>query len=59
VGAQTVFQAAYHLPLVFERLRSFDVQFEGEKGDQGKWSVIGRRSSANPEDGRPTTDDRF
>ena len=32
-GAQPVFQAAYHLPPIFERLRSFDVEFEGKEGD--------------------------
>jgi len=38
-GAQTIFQTAQHLPLVFERLRCFDVQFEGEKGDQEQFPV--------------------
>jgi hypothetical protein len=31
------------LPLVFERLRCFDPQFEGEKGDHevvGRWSLV-------------------
>lgn len=34
--AQLVFQAAYHLTPVFQRLRSFNVQFEREKGNQAK-----------------------
>jgi len=32
-GAQPVFQAAYDLAPIFERLRSFNVEFEGEKGN--------------------------
>ena len=38
-GTQTVFQAANHLPFVLERLRGFDVKFEGEEGDQGQFPV--------------------
>src|SRR4029077_13576874 len=30
-GAQAVFEAAYDLTFVLERLRGFDVEFEGEK----------------------------
>jgi hypothetical protein len=41
MGAQPVFQAANDLPLVLERLRRFDAQFEGEKGNH---RVIRRRS---------------
>lgn len=32
-GAQPVFQAANHLPFIFERLCGFDLEFEGEEGD--------------------------
>ena len=32
-GAQAVFQATQDLSLILERLRRFDVQFEGEEGD--------------------------
>ena len=42
MGAQPVLQAAYHLPLVFEGLCRFDVQFEGEKSDH---SVVSRQTS--------------
>src|SRR5579863_2615072 len=43
MGAQSVFQAAHNLPLVLERLRCFDAQFEGKKGDHsvvGRWSLV-------------------
>jgi hypothetical protein len=43
MGAQPVFQAAHDLPLVLERLRCFDAQFEGEKGDHwvvGRWPLV-------------------
>ena len=39
-GAQTVFQTAHNLSPVFQRLRSFNAEFEGEKGEQGNL-VIG------------------
>ncbi len=35
--AQPVFQAAYDLPAIFDGLRGFDVEFEGEKGDGMQW----------------------
>src|SRR3989442_2119352 len=34
VPAQTVFQAAQHLPLIFQRSRVGNVNFEGEKTDR-------------------------
>ncbi len=52
MSAQPVFQTAYHLPLIFERLRMFNAQFECKKGDQrtvvGRWlSVAGQRRTTN------------
>src|ERR1019366_6071912 len=38
-GPQTVFQAAHDLTFILERLRRFDVKFEGEEGDQGQFPV--------------------
>jgi hypothetical protein len=40
VCQQPVFQAANHLPLILERLRRFNAQFEGEKRDH---LVVGRQ----------------
>jgi hypothetical protein len=34
-GSEAVFEAADYLPPVFQGLRRFDAEFEGEKGDQG------------------------
>ena len=46
--AQPVFEAAHHLPLVFEGLRSFNVQLEGEKSDHSsrQSSVISRQQNS-------------
>ena len=41
-GAQPVFQAADDLAPIFDRLRRFDVEFEGEEGDHGESLVVGR-----------------
>jgi hypothetical protein len=40
--AQAVFQAAHHLPFVFEGLCVLDAKFEGEKGNHKP--VVGRSS---------------
>ena len=57
VRAQPVFQAAHHLPLVFEGLRGFDVQFEGEKSDHcsRQSSVVSRQLILKTDDRRLTT----
>jgi hypothetical protein len=43
-GPQLVFQTAYDLATVFDRLRSFDVKLEGEKSDGhsvvSRWSFV-------------------
>src|SRR5258708_2453636 len=46
-GAQTVFEAADDPPFVLERLRRFDMEFEGEKCDGHQFSVPSCRFSVN------------
>src|SRR4030088_1913175 len=45
-SAQAVFQAAHDLPFILKRLRRFNAQLQGEKGDHRQF--VGRWSSANP-----------
>jgi hypothetical protein len=54
---QPVFEAANHLPLVFEGLRRFNVQFEGEKSDHSsrQSSVVSRQQILKTDDRRLTT----
>lgn len=47
MSAQTVFHASYNLPFIFEGLRRFDAEFEGEESDQSRrwwkgsrWSFV-------------------
>src|SRR5208283_1110710 len=43
-GAQPVFHAAHHLPLVLERVGGFDAEFERERGDHEKQWAASRYS---------------
>jgi len=43
-GSEAVFEAADYLPPVFQGLRRFDAQFEGEEGDQGFRGAFSRRA---------------
>src|SRR6185369_1552823 len=56
-GPQPVFEATDHLPLVFEGLSRFDVQFEGEKSNHSsrQSSVISRQRILKTGDRRLTT----
>lgn len=40
-GAETVLQATNNLPFILERMRRFDVKFDGEEGDQRQFLVSG------------------
>jgi hypothetical protein len=58
VRPQPVFQTAYNLPFVFERLRRFDVQFDGEKSNQwGRRPLVDSRWQ-NEWCERPTANDQ-
>ena len=57
MGAQPVFQAAYDLPLILERLSVFDLEFDSEEGDHwvlGRYQANGSRLYRNALiEGRP------
>jgi hypothetical protein len=48
VGAQAVLQAAQDLPLVFERPRVGDVNFQGEKANRHFRSTISTETDEQP-----------
>jgi hypothetical protein len=49
-GSEAVFEAADYLPPVFQGLRRFDAEFEGEEGDQGFRGLLskGRTERSKP-----------
>src|SRR5262252_1154789 len=58
--SQAILQASYYLASIFDRLRGFNVKFEGEKSDGhsvvSRWSLaVGETKLAN--DQRQTTKD--
>src|SRR5580704_1212967 len=55
-GAQAVFHTAQHLPLVLERLRRFDVEFQGKKRD--RHSVLGSQLSVLSRNAESRTEKR-